>query len=175
MIIATLVITVLGAGLGLMLGVAGRFFAVEDENPMVKEIGDMLPQSQCGQCGFPGCNAAAQAVVDGEVSINFCPPGGSALIEALGKMLDIDPNSVGDIGKPLIATVDESLCVGCTKCFKACPTDAVIGATGQIHVVMANACTGCKKCFDICPENCIEMTTEPDTVDTWYWSKPAAA
>lgn len=175
MLLAILAITTLGTGLGIMLGIAGKFFAVEDENPLIKEIENMLPGSQCGQCGFPGCSPAAKAVVDGEVSINFCPPGGRALVEDLAKLLDIDPNSVGEVAKPLIAKISDELCVGCTKCLKACPTDAIVGANGQIHVVLSGACTGCKKCEQACPENCISMGTEPDSLGTWHWPKPQAA
>ncbi|WP_026193625.1 RnfABCDGE type electron transport complex subunit B [Teredinibacter turnerae] len=175
MVLAILAITVLGAGLGLLLGIAGKVFAVEEENPLVKEIEDILPGSQCGQCGFPGCSPAAKAVVDGEIGVNFCPPGGRALVEDLAKLLDIDPNSVGEVAKPLVAAINEELCVGCTKCFKACPTDAVVGANGQIHVVISSACTGCKKCQEACPENCISMSPEEDSLNTWHWPKPHAA
>ncbi|TVZ38772.1 electron transport complex protein RnfB [Alteromonadaceae bacterium 2753L.S.0a.02] len=175
MLLAILAITTLGAGLGILLGVAGKIFAVEEENPLVKEIEGMLPQSQCGQCGFPGCAPAAKAVAEGEVSINFCPPGGRALVEDLAKLLDIDPNTVGEVAKPLVASINDELCVGCTKCLKACPTDAVVGANGQIHVVIAGACTGCKKCYEACPEDCISMDHEPDDLNTWHWPKPAAA
>ncbi len=175
MIVAVLSITALGAFLGLLLGLAGKFFAIEDENPLVKGVEDMLPGSQCGQCGFPGCSPAAKAVVDGEVSLNFCPPGGRALVESLADLLDIDPSTVGDVAKPVVAAINETLCVGCTKCLKACPTDAVVGANGQIHFVVTAACTGCKKCFDVCPENCIDMAPEPESLNAWHWPKPSAA
>ncbi|SMF27958.1 electron transport complex protein RnfB [Alteromonadaceae bacterium Bs31] len=175
MVMAILAITALGAGLGILLGLAGKFFAVEEENPLVKEIEAMMPGSQCGQCGFPGCAPAAKAVVDGEVGLNFCPPGGRALVEDLARILDIDPGSVGEVAKPLVANINESLCVGCTKCLKACPTDAVVGANGQIHAVLFDACTGCKKCFDVCPEDCISMDEEAETLRSWHWPKPAAA
>lgn len=175
MLIAILAITALGAGLGLLLGVAGKVFAVEEENPLVSEVEKRLPQSQCGQCGFPGCSPAAKAVVEGEVGLNFCPPGGRALVEDLAALLDIDPNSVGEVAKPVVASIKEEQCVGCTKCQKACPTDAVVGANGQIHVVLQNACTGCKKCMEACPEDCISMDVEPDSLGNWHWPKPAAA
>lgn len=175
MIVAVLSIAGLGAFLGLILGLAGKFFAVEDENPIVKEIENMLPGSQCGQCGFPGCSPAAKAVVDGEVELNFCPPGGRALVESLAELLDIDPNTVGDVAKPLIAAINDEQCVGCTKCMKACPTDAVVGANGQIHTVISAACTGCKKCYDVCPEGCIDMAPEPETLKSWHWPKPSVA
>ncbi|MEM0911919.1 MAG: RnfABCDGE type electron transport complex subunit B [Pseudomonadota bacterium] len=174
MLEAILVFAILGTCLGCGLGFAAKFFAVEDENPLVKEVENMLPQSQCGQCGFPGCSPAAKAVVDGEIELNFCPPGGRTLVENLASLLNIDPNSIGEVAKPVLANIAESLCIGCTKCLKACPTDAIVGANGQIHVVMTGACTGCKKCLNACPENCITMEEEVEDVNTWHWPKPNA-
>ena len=175
MLYAVLVFTVLGASLGLLLGLAAKVFAVPEENPLVTEVENMLPQSQCGQCGFPGCSPAAKAVVEGKVSINFCPPGGQPLVENLAELLGIDPNSVGEVAAPLLAVIDEALCVGCTKCMKACPTDAVVGANGQIHMVLQAACTGCKKCEEVCPENCIAMVHETPSLKSWHWPKPQLA
>lgn len=175
MLAAILAVTALGTGLGLLLGLAGKIFAVPEENPLIKDVENMLPGSQCGQCGFPGCSPAAKAVVEGEVELNFCPPGGRALVEQLAKLLDIDPNSVGEVAKPVVASIDAAQCVGCTKCLKACPTDAVVGANGQIHVIIQGDCTGCKKCQQACPEDCISMQHEVESLRTWHWPKPDAA
>lgn len=175
MLMATLVITLLGLGLGLLLGLAGRFLAVEEANPMVKEIESLLPGSQCGQCGFPGCTPAAQAVVDGEIDLTFCPPGGRPVAEGVAEIMGIDPSSIGEVSLPKLAVIDEGLCTGCTRCFRACPTSAVVGANGQIHVIMPAACTGCEKCVTACPEDCISMQDYPTTIDGWRWNKPAAA
>ena len=175
MLYAVLVFAVMGTAIGYLLGLAAKKFAVPEENPLVKEVEDMLPQSQCGQCGFPGCSPAAKAVVEGEVGINFCPPGGQPLVESLADLLGIDPSSVGEVAKPLLAVIDGSLCTGCTKCLKACPTDAVVGANGQMHMVISEACTGCKKCEQVCPESCIAMQHEPETLKSWHWPKPEVA
>jgi Na+-translocating ferredoxin:NAD+ oxidoreductase subunit B len=175
MIMATVVIALLGTGLGLLLGIAARFLAVEDENPLVKQVEALLPGSQCGQCGFPGCSPAAQAVAEGKVGLHFCGPGGRTLVESLAKLLNVDPNTLGEVPKPLIARIDANLCTGCTRCFRACPTDAVVGANGQIHVVLENACTGCKRCSEACPEDCISLQSIPENLDSWHWPKPQLA
>jgi len=174
MFVATLVLTVLGLVLGWLLGLAAKKFAVE-ENPIVVEVEALLPGSQCGQCGFPGCGPAAEAMVSGAAPINCCPPGGRALVENLSQLLNIDLNSLGDAPEPLLASIDDSLCTGCTKCYKACPTDAIVGATKQIHAVISKACTGCSKCKDVCPEDCISLNPEPVTLNNWHWTKPEAA
>ena len=63
----------------------------------------------------------------------------------------------------MIAFVFEDLCIGCTKCIKRCPTDAIVGASKQIHGVVDDACTGCEACADVCPTGAITMRAEtPD-------------
>lgn len=56
-----------------------------------------------------------------------------------------------------IARIDEEICVGCTLCIKACPFDAIIGASKQMHTVISKYCTGCKLCLPPCPVDCIEL------------------
>ena len=157
MIIAIAIITSLGLIMGMMLGISAKYLAVEG-NPLETEIAELLPGSQCGQCGFPGCSPAASAIANGEASVTSCPPGGKALAESLAAILgvSIDLSDVED-SIPRVAYIHENLCVGCTKCFKRCPTDAILGGPKQIHAVFLDACTGCEKCFDVCPTECIEM------------------
>ena len=175
MLMATLVLTVMGLTLGILLAAAAHFFAVGEGNPLAREIEDKLPGSQCGQCGFPGCGPAADAIASGEALVTCCPPGGRALAEDLAKMLDIAPSSLGDTPEALTAVINEALCTGCTRCNKACPTDAIVGATKQLHVVYADACTGCKQCIDTCPEDCISLKAPDIDLTRWHWHKPEAA
>lgn len=173
MITAIFILTFLGFAMGGMLGIASRYLAVEG-NPLEEEIAELLPGSQCGQCGYPGCSPAASAIANGEADVTICPPGGKALVEALAEKLGVTVN-LSDVEdkEPVIAFVHENLCVGCTKCFKRCPTDAIVGGPKQIHAVFADACTGCEKCFDVCPTECIEMRPIKPTLQTWYWPQPA--
>ena len=175
MFVATLVLTILGFSLGGALAYAAKVFAVEDGNPLVDEIESLMPGSQCGQCGFPGCRPAAEAIVSGEAAITCCPPGGRSLVETIAEMLGIDPNSVGETAAPMLASIEETLCTGCTRCYKACPTDAIVGANKQIHVVIDNACTGCGKCVEACPEDCIHLSPEQTDLNNWHWPKPLVA
>lgn len=175
MLIATILITGLGLGLGLILGVAARFFAVTDDNPLVKEIEQLMPGSQCGQCGFPGCSAAASALADGSAAVTCCPPGGRALAEKLASLLGASLEAASAMSMPMVASIVEAECTGCTRCYRACPTDAIVGANGQIHVVLQAACTGCGKCAEACPEDCVHLRPEAASLDNWHWSKPQAA
>jgi electron transport complex protein RnfB len=172
MIAALASLTALGLLLGGLLGLASRYLKVGG-NPLMSQIDELLPGSQCGQCGYPGCNAAAEALAEGKASVTMCPPGGRALAEKLAGMLGISVN-LSDVEDkaPMVAHVHENLCVGCTKCFKRCPTDAILGASKMIHAVFPDACIGCEKCFEVCPTECIEMRPVEATLQTWYWPLP---
>ncbi len=168
-------LSTLGLMLGLLLGYAARRLKVEG-NPLAEELGTMLPGSQCGQCGFPGCTGAAQALAEGAAPVTLCPPGGKDLVAALAAKLGVDVDLAGvEDSVPMIAEVREDLCIGCTRCYKVCPTDAIMGAAKQVHAVFREACTACGKCVEICPTEALLMTPVPVTLQSWYWRKPGAA
>ena len=172
MFIAIFIIAVLGITMGTLLGIAAKYLAVEG-NPLQQEIEELLPGSQCGQCGYPGCTPAAEAVTTGKAKVTMCPPGGKALAEILAEKMGVSID-LGDMEEkqPSVAFIHENLCIGCTKCLKRCPTDAILGGSKQIHSIFADACTGCEKCCDVCPTECIEMRPIEVTLQTWYWPEP---
>jgi electron transport complex protein RnfB len=175
MITAITSLTALGIVLGALLVIASRFLRVEG-NPLTGEIELMLPGTQCGQCGYPGCAPAAEALAEGDAEVTLCPPGGRALAAKLADKLGISLDLASlEEKEPTVAFVNEELCIGCTRCFKRCPTDALVGANRQIHVVIADACTGCEKCVEACPTECISMKAIPVTLQTWHWPKPDTA
>ena len=165
-------LTALALVFGLLLGYASRRFAVEG-NPVVDQIDEILPQSQCAQCGYPGCKPYAEAVANGD-SINKCVPGGEAVMLKIAALLNVDPQPVdGDESAQeparVLAVIDEENCIGCTKCIQACPVDAIVGATRAMHTVMADLCTGCNLCVAPCPTQCIELRPVETTPDSWKW------
>jgi len=167
-------LAVMGLGLGSLLGIAASYLAVE-EDPIEAELQAMLPGSQCGQCGYVGCAQAAAALAKGEAPVTLCPPGGKATVEALAARLGVkvDLSAVVDTG-PRTATVSEEICIGCCRCLKACPTDAIIGAAKQIHNVIRDACTGCAACVDVCPTEAVQMQAIPASLQHWNWPNPVA-
>jgi Na+-translocating ferredoxin:NAD+ oxidoreductase subunit B len=168
-------LTALGAGLGILLGLAGRYLRVE-VGGLEAELQAMMPGSQCGQCGYPGCNAAASALASGSAKVTLCPPGGPALALALAAKLGVEADLSGMAqNTPMYAAVEEDICIGCCRCFKACPTDAIVGAVKQIHGVVRDACTGCGKCVDVCPTESLHLKPIPVTLQSWYWEKPRLA
>ncbi len=165
-------LTGLGLALGVLLTIAARTLKVEG-NPLATEIEQMLPGTQCGQCGYPGCTPAAEALARGEATVGMCPPGGRTLAAELAEKLGIEIN-LSDIAEkqPMVAFVNEDLCIGCCRCFQQCPVDAMLGAPKQKHTVIAGFCDGCGKCVKDCPTECVEMRPIEPTVQTWYWPKP---
>ena len=128
---------------------------------LVERLDRLLPQTQCGQCGFDSCRPYAEAMARGEAGIDHCPPGGDAGARALAHVLGVAPQpydrSRGAHKTPLVARVVEADCIGCTKCIQACPVDAIIGASKLMHVVLPPLCTGCELCVPACPVDCIVM------------------
>jgi electron transport complex protein RnfB len=127
---------------------------------LAARIDALLPQTQCGKCGYPGCRPYAEAIAAGEAGINQCPPGGEEGIRELAQLLGVPykPFKVGVAPRPPSAAfIDEDLCIGCTLCIQACPVDAIAGASKVMHTVIASLCTGCELCVAPCPVDCIHM------------------
>jgi electron transport complex protein RnfB len=175
MLAALLALTALAAVFGGLLGFAAVRFRVEDD-PVVGMIDRLLPQTQCGQCGYPGCRPYAEAVAGGEADINQCVPGGDNTIRALADLLGRDPKPLsaehGTHKPDMLAWIAEQLCIGCTLCIQACPVDAILGAAKQMHTVIASECTGCELCVPVCPVDCIHMAAVKTDVETWRWPDP---
>ena len=129
--------------------------------PLVDRLDRVLPQTQCGQCGFDGCRPYAEAMALHQTGVDRCPPGGDAGARALARILDTEAlpydRARGTQKPAAIALVIEADCIGCTKCIQACPVDAIVGGAKHMHVVIEPLCTGCELCLPACPVDCIEM------------------
>lgn len=129
--------------------------------PDADAIDALLPQTQCGKCGYPGCRPYAQAIATGRADINQCAPGGADGVREIAALIGIpakplDP-AYGAEQPPAVAVIDEKICIGCTLCIRACPVDAIVGAAKLMHTVITAACTGCELCLPPCPVDCIMM------------------
>lgn len=140
----------------------------EQEKKLIEKIDAILPQTQCGQCGFSGCKPYATAIANGNADINQCPPGDDEGIHKLAALLEVEPKSLNiahGLPKPKsIAFIDEQICIGCTFCIQACPVDAIIGAAKKMHTVINVECTGCELCMAPCPVDCINMISPKNQV-----------
>ncbi len=144
---------------------------------LIERVNACLPQTQCAQCGHPGCRPYASAIINEEAPINQCPPGGEALIHELADLLGkefmpLDAER-GETKPPQVALIDEPLCIGCTLCIAACPVDAIVGASRLMHTVIIDQCTGCELCLPPCPVDCISLVPADDSLSHWRWPKPA--
>jgi Na+-translocating ferredoxin:NAD+ oxidoreductase subunit B len=179
MLIALYIMIGLALILGAALGYAALKFKVEGD-PLIARIDAILPQTQCGQCGFPGCKPYATAIAEGRADINQCPPGGDAgvhaLADLLGPLLGVEYkplNAENGVEKPkAVAFIDEKTCIGCTLCIQACPVDAILGAAKHMHTIISSECTGCELCLAPCPVDCITMQPIGETPDNWKWKYP---
>ena len=179
---SVLLLSLLALIFGLLLGYVAIRFRVEGD-PIVEKIDTLLPQTQCGQCGYPGCRPYAEAIAADEAEINQCPPGGEDGVQALADLLGRDPiplnpeNGVAEEGLPLLALINEDTCIGCTKCVQVCPVDAIVGAPSFMHTVLDVYCTGCELCLPpLCPvESCIVMVPVEANIRQWKWSNPETA
>ena len=132
---------------------------------LANTIDALLPQTQCGRCGYDACRPYAQALAAGECDLNRCPPGGERTIAALAALLGrparlLDPEC-GPAPPPQRAWIDPAVCIGCTKCIQACPVDAIVGAGKHLHGVIAQECNGCGLCVAPCPVDCIHLLPQP--------------
>ena len=160
---------------GAILGFAAVKFKVEGD-PIVDQIDAILPQTQCGQCGYPGCRPYAEAIANGD-EINKCPPGGQTTIQELANLLDVPaPELDAEHGEESdtrkVAYIREDECIGCTKCIQACPVDAILGAAKHMHTVITDECTGCDLCVEPCPVDCIDMLPVNQGLHSWHWDLP---
>jgi electron transport complex protein RnfB len=175
---ALIALGLLAACFGAVLGFAAVRFKVEGD-PLVEQVDELLPQTQCGQCGYPGCRPYAEAIVGAGDEINKCPPGGHTTIQALANLLDVPaPELDAEHGEEsevkTVAYIREDECIGCTKCIQACPVDAILGAAKQMHTVIASECTGCDLCVEPCPVDCIDMLPVEADLTQWKWELPAS-
>ena len=177
-LMAAIPVALLALAAGALLGFAEVRFKVEG-NPIAEQVETLLPQTQCGQCGYPGCKPYAQAIADGE-KINKCPPGGQSTIDAIADLLGVEPEPLDaehgeEAAVATVAFIREDECIGCTKCIQACPVDAILGAAKQMHTVIASECTGCDLCVEPCPVDCIDMIPVATTLENWIWQPPVMA
>ncbi len=178
---AILVLGALGAVFGAVLAIASRVFAVKVDERLPK-LTAALPGANCGGCGFAGCGAYAQAVLEGKAPVGLCAAGGAEAAKKMSEVMGITPVEVEKMvamvkcrGKNHLRkgqydgiadcraasfvtgngpTACPSGCLGFGTCVTACKFDAIHVVDGVARVD-ADKCTGCMQCAQVCPRKVI--------------------
>ena len=203
-IFSIILLAVLGILIGLLLGVAGKAFAVEVDERVTK-VRECLPGNNCGGCGFPGCDGLADAIVAGNAPVNGCPVGGAPVAAEIGKIMGVDAGAsvkkvafvkcsgtcdkaknkyeyVGISDCRAAAAIPgggakacASGCTGLGSCVDVCQFDAIHIGDGGIAVVDRESCVACGKCVETCPKHLIELIPySSEQFKTFYMVKCAS-
>ena len=164
---------------GVILAIANRKLRVE-EDPRIDDVEGMLPGSNCGACGQPGCRAFAEQVVAGSQQPSGCtvssPEGITAIASYLGVEAGERDKRVARLhcagGKSSVRRLADSDgirscraafvvngggracawgCLGLADCEKSCTFDAIAMNDEDLPVVDVDLCTACGDCVDACP------------------------
>ncbi len=184
-LIAPAIMTGIGLIFATILAVAYRFLKVQ-EDPRIEATEDLLPGSNCGACGQPGCHAFAEQLVSGRVTPGMCTVASPDMVDAVADLLDVDPGErdkrVARLrcagGKAQAYQIAEYWgfencraasvvsgggkgcswgCLGLGDCEVSCTFDAIVMSANGLPVVDIDKCTACGDCVDACPRGLFEL------------------
>lgn len=183
---AFLSVGILGAVFGLGLAFASKYLSVKKDK-RIAQLNEALPGINCGTCGYPGCEAYAEAIIAENIGLDLCKPGGQDAAEGLARVMGVE---IDVSGEKLVAQVHctggpdtaqykfkyEGIhdcnaayalygghkacpfgCLGLGSCVKVCPVDAIYYNDGGLVWVNRDLCISCGKCVDICPTGVMKM------------------
>lgn len=182
---AVAVLAVMGGVFGAVLAIASKVFAVKTDERLPK-LTDALPGANCGGCGFAGCQAYAQAVIDGRAKIGLCAAGGAAAAKQMSEIMGVEAvevekkvamvkcrgqnhlqkgiyEGISDCRSAMFVGGDgpsacPNGCLGFGTCMQVCKFDAIHVVNGAARVD-ADKCTGCMQCVETCPRKVIIPVT----------------
>ena len=177
----------MGLVFGAVLAIVGRIFRTEDD-PRKEQVRALLPGANCGGCGYPGCDAYAEAILKGEATVDKCPVGGDSVMRAIAEVMGVtasakdrkvatvrfrgsldrcnlrfDYDGPRDCKSASLAgegdKACEYSCLGFGDCESACPFDAIHVTDGRLAVVDDKKCVGCGVCLTACPRGVLQLMT----------------
>jgi NADPH-dependent glutamate synthase beta subunit-like oxidoreductase len=183
---ALLLMLGLGGTCAAVLSIASRVFYVW-EDPRIAEVEGFLAGANCGGCGYPGCAAAAVAVVDGKAPPSVCMVGGPESAANVATVMGVDPGSAEALrslntclgghraedkyhylgvqscsalanmfGGKRVCSIG---CLGLGDCIKSCIFDAIKMGPDGYPIVNESKCVGCGACERACPKNILTVRT----------------
>lgn len=184
-LVAPAIMTGLGLFFAIVLAVAYRYLRVH-EDPRIEQTEDLLPGSNCGACGQPGCHAFAEQLVQGKVTPSQCTVASGDVIDSVAELLDVDPGAqerrIARLhcagGKAQAYQIAEYWgfdscraaavvsgggkgcswgCLGLGDCKQACTFDAILMNSNGLPAVDVDSCTACGDCVTACPRNLFEI------------------
>lgn len=184
-ILSLLVLGLMGLGLGIVLTLFSRIFSVTID-PRIEEVAHALAGLNCGVCGYPGCNAMAEALVAGKAHARQCTPGGAAVVKKVSRILEreeapAEPHAAvvhcrGGAKeakeKAIYRGIQDCVaieileagakaciygCLGMGSCISACPFGAIRMTANRLPEILEEKCTGCGKCVAACPRHIIKL------------------
>lgn len=191
-ITAALILGALGLIMGLGLSMASKKFAVNID-PRLEKILKILPGSNCGACGFGGCRAYAQAVIEGKVSPDLCSAGGEEVARQIAKAMGVelkirekeialvrcrggfkeakekfDYQGIEDCRANILIADGKKACrygcLGLGTCMASCPFEAIKMGENGLPVIDEDKCLGCGRCVASCPRGIIELVKKSQQV-----------
>ncbi len=190
---ALMVMGGVGLALGILLGIASRVFHVEVD-PRVEKITGLLPGANCGACGFPGCEGAAEAIVSGEAPATVCVAGGHEIAGHIAEVLGVEitekavplkawvccGGGKGEVALRYIYDGEKDCqmamqigggcllcvygCLGHETCVKSCPFGAIEMGEDKLPKIDWEQCRGCGVCVGACPRKIISLVPETSQV-----------
>lgn len=180
-VIAIGFLTGLASILGIILAIANSKLKVF-EDPRIDAVADMLPGTNCGACGLPGCRIFAEHAVDGSVQPGECRVGGPDTAQHVADFLGVDPGAVEKLVARLLCAGGSNVaiqkaeyvgypscrsaaavggggkgcrygCLGFGDCEMVCDFDAIVMSAAGLPIVLADLCTACGDCVEICPKD----------------------
>lgn len=185
-LIAAIVLGGIGLVFGIGLAVAGERFKVEVD-PRLSQIMEVLPGSNCGACGYPGCEGCAKAILEGKAPYTACVVGGESVAKNIARVLGVneDINIIKNVaflkcqgGKGIVqekfiykgietckaANIVQNGpkgcptgCLGFGDCERICPFDAIHIGDNGLPKIDIEKCTGCGLCVKTCPKGILTL------------------
>ncbi len=180
-----LILGLSGIIFGAILAYASKIFSVKVD-PRIDEIYEVLPGSNCGACGAPGCLGYAECIVTGRSEMDLCSPGGEDVLKIIAEILGTEAkefvkmkavvqckggkeeakqlfeyNGIEDCSAAELVAGGGKACVyGCLglgSCVRACPYNAMFMGPSELPVVIEELCTGCGLCVKACPRDIMKL------------------